>query len=167
MPFDGFLTTTPIPLEVKRGWLARFFGTPSVRAISVSAMPEFPKVVGLYRKTEVDILNEMTATLGQPGSWCKDVLFTGSGARSSPKSGQHCVYGALNLADHGHADWFGKNPGTFQTKAAISVQDEMKKTIKLRGFRKNDLADYNNSPETAHEDILDVIAEVKFKFETC
>ncbi len=117
-----------------------------------------------YTKSEIDILDEMSLTLSSPEKWCKGHLWEGKEAETNPNVGQHCLYGALNLADHDAATWHG--PFDFKTGAAFNVHRRLAESESVTPSWPPESAavNFNNAPETTHADILDLIERTKQSF---
>lgn len=105
-------------------------------------------------KTEVDILNEMAATLATPDKWCQGVWEIGE---------RHCLGAALLLAD-GSPLYSNLEP---KTSAARTVLSAMVKQI-----TSNNLASISPWPEVccfnnshSHGQVLDLIARTRRMFE--
>lgn len=131
--------------------------------------------------TEIQILDRMTDILFENSSWCQSNLYVGDRARYQPQSGQRCLVGALNMADHGSACYyrvFANGGLDFRTNAAYQVFVELNLQARhplVRVFKKlasgwypirggNHASLFNDARGRRHGDVLDLITRARRSF---
>ena len=90
------------------------------------------------------------------------------GAFGSDEEGGYCLYGALNVADHGDSKWYQRKPLNFRTQAAHNIHHQIIWQVAplrhlLFGADRAGL-DFNDHPDTNLADMMHLIVTVRQHF---
>lgn len=103
---------------------------------------------------EIEICDQLLDLLATPDQWCKGAL---------EKDAAHCIYGGLNMVNHGSASWDDDyKPAVRRVEMALI---ESAQTPNSTGTGLSfSLVLFNNAPETKHADVIALLTSVRLAF---